>query len=762
MGARIVGEARFFSAPSRVQQELNLTTEMVALWQLDKKAPMGGIKDISGLLGAANKDRVLDAPEILEVADCIRGVWLLRGFIEANHEDAPLLSELASATREMDFFHDEIYVLFDDNGELAGSASEQLGSMRKSARSLHRRIRSKIEGMLADLAIREHLQDDYFTVRENRYVLPVRLGEKPFVAGIIHGSSQTGQTLFIEPESLVPLNNELKLCEHSIALEERRILAQSTRKIGSRHKEILVMLELAVTIDTICARARLAIEMEAKAPLLCAQGSVSLKQARNPILVLRGLNVVANDIALSDDWQVLILSGPNAGGKTVTMSTLGLFALMLRAGLLIPAHESSTMPIFGEVLMVKGDQQDLNADLSSFSGHLKRLQEVLAAMTEKSLVLIDEIVVGTEPDQGAALAIAVIERIADCGAVAVVTTHYKRLKTLSLSDTRFQNASVGIDPKSQRPNYQLSFGAPGASSPIELAAQMGLESGIVDRARELWGEKEQSLEAILNKLAQDQELLAEERLAVEHQRERLEREVQEYNERIQEIENNADELVQKARAEAFEELRHAKEALAEVVRELQKDRSPTTVHRRRNKVRVIEEELVSAGDGELSHPDAPPHLPRSEAVVGARCYLPAFSRDGVIVEIRGVNAVVQIGTMTSTLAIQSLRQPKDAAKKQRTEAVPVTVAPQGLPPKTSENTCDVRGHRLDEALDRVEQFLDNALLNDCPIIYVLHGHGTGRLKAGIRQSFDSSRYVRKHAPADRNRGGDGVTVVWLT
>ncbi|HIA04794.1 MAG TPA: hypothetical protein EYN66_23350 [Myxococcales bacterium] len=760
LGARAVGAPSFYSGLGRVQLELDLTTEMVGLWNRGQKPPMGGIKDVTALVVAGSKDRVLEAEEILEVADCVRGIWLIRAFVDSNADDTPLVFELSSACPDMGDFHDQLYALFDPKGCLADSASKELKSLRVKARALHQKIRVRVDAMLADLNVQEHLQDSYFTVREDRYVLPVRSGGKPHIPGIIHGNSQTGHTLYVEPETLVPFNNELKLCEQAIAIEERRILAQCSQQIGSMREDIFSALEVVTAIDSISARARLAIEMEASSPQLNSQGHLSLKNVRNPILVLRGVDVIPNEIAVGKDWQILVLSGPNAGGKTVTLSSVGLSALMVRAGLHIPADADSQMPLLDRVLMIKGDQQDLSADLSTFSGHLKRLQEVLAQMDARSLILVDEIVVGTEPEQGAALAIAVVEQIAALGGIGIVTTHYKRLKTLSLADSRFQNASVQMDSKSQRPNYQLTLGSPGASSAIDLAEQMGLDAGIIARARELWGQKEESLEVVLQELGRERDGLALELAAVEQQRARLETETERYNKSLLEIEERGDEMVRLARLDALEDVETAKKALAEVVRELQRDPSVGNVQRRRNKVKVIEQQL---SDGESGTKDdiMHPALSHSEVVLGASCFVPAFNKDGIITEIRGVNAVVQIGSINTTVAMKSLKQPMQAPKGQKAPLVNTDPVVEQLPPKIAQNSCDVRGQRLDEALDQVEAFLDNALLTNRPVVYIIHGHGTGRLKAGIRESFDSSRYVRKHGPADREHGGDGVTVVWL-
>ena len=589
-------------------------------------------------------------------------------------------------------------------------------------------------------------------------------GEKSEVKDIVHGSSQTGQTLFIEPAELVPINNDLKICEQNVLIEERRILQERTDWVAADRAEIEAGMAIIGRLDLIYARARLSMNMSAHPPQISKDNRIDLCDARNPLLVLRGIDVVPNAINLGKEWRMLVVTGPNAGGKTVTLNTLGLFALMVRSGLHLPASPESTIPVFGKVLAVSGDNQDIQSDLSTFSGHLRRLITVLDEAGDDTLVLIDEAAVGTEPEQGAALATAVLEALVERGAVGMVTTHYKQLKMLSLSDPRFQNASVGTHEKSQEPNYRLTLGTPGASSPIELAARMGLDSVIISRAEALLADPGQTVEKTLEKLNQDRAAVAAELESVTLARQQLEERLRQKDVVLKRISVRAEELAHEARAEALAEIETIRGQLREIVHSLQQDPSQKTVHTRRAQLKQHEERLkaIDVSPATEEPEDLPPLLAQSDVAAGTSVHVAALGKDGRVTEVRGKHAVVQVGSIHTTVSVRNLRQPLHGPPAETRRHAVVDVESDELPPKTADTTVDVRGERVDDALAKVERFMDNAIMKNRSVIYVLHGHGTGRLKKGLREEFASSQYISKFEAAPRDKGGDGVTVVWLS
>ena len=765
LGARLARVPRLFADRERVIHELSLTSEMRWLSDHARPPPFGGISDVSRLLAYAAKEGALEAADLLQIADTLRGMWLLRTFLEGVREETPGLYAAGVAVPEIRHVHEALYGAFDEDGTLRDDASPDLAELRVRRRSLHERVRRRIGELLRDSNVKAHLQDDYFTIREDRYVLPVRSGERGEVEGIIHGSSQTGQTLYIEPAELVTLNNELKLCEQAVLLEEHRILAGLTALVAAHRDEIDVALQVVAELDVICARGRLAAAMGAHAPAVPEDASeIVLDAARNPHLQLRGVPVVPNDVKLGGDFRMLVLTGPNAGGKTVTLNTVGLCALMARAGLHIPCGPDSRLPVYSQILTLLGDNQDLQADLSTFSGHLERVREILEQVGPNSLVLLDELAVGTEPSQGAALALAVAEAIVDRGAIGVVTTHYERLKTMSLGDGRFQNGAVGLDERTHEPTYLLTLGMPGSSSALEVAARLGLDPDVIDRAAELLGDKGRSMERVLQQLDEEKERLRKERERFTRQRERLERELSSIEAERARIEEEGDLLVRKAREEALEEIAAIRRRMALIIRDLQREPSGKVVQRRRVQVseaeRRLQEEARALGQELPKAADEYPELPRSEARPGLEVWVPAFGREGIIAEVRGNKAIVALGSIRTTVALSGLRLPKAKKVSKAPRAVP-DIRELAAPPRTSDNTCDVRGQRVEEALDAVERFLDAAMLKNWSAVFVLHGHGTGRLKSGLRDGLQRSRYVERFEAAAPDHGGDAVTLVWL-
>ncbi len=743
-----------------VREELEATTQMRSLLDAGHPPPFGGVRDVGPLLDRALKGSTLEPEGLLEIADTARGAWLLRRFLEQRVDEAPRVAAAAEDLPDLEGLHEDLYDRFDDHGALADHASDELQRLRARRRSIHDRIRGRIRSMLHEKGIEEHLMDTYYTIREDRFVLPVRSGERAGVEGIIHGSSHTGATLFIEPAELVTANNELKLCEQEIVVEERRILAELTAEVAARAEPLEISVDTVATLDVLQAKAQLAAELDAHPPTISEDGALRLDAARNPLLALRKVPVVANDIALGQAHRFLVVTGPNAGGKTVTLSTLGLCALMVRCGLHLPCGPDSVIPVFTNVLTLLGDHQDLQADLSTFSGHLVRLQRVLDVADEGSLVLLDELAAGTSVSQGAALAVAVLESLAERGAAGAVTTHFERLKTLSLEDERFTNAAVVMDQERREPTYELRIGLPGSSSGLEMADKMGLPTSIVARAREVLGDPAQDVERSLQRLEAERVSMEAEREELALVRAEIEAERDALKADRARIEAESEALVRATREETLTQLEEAQATIRGLVRELQRDPSAKAAQTRRVKLNELEKAVREEREQPAAADDT---LPREGAVVGAAVFVEAFNRDGVITAVKGNKVEVAVGTIRTRVALGALKLPREkAAEARRPARSRVYTSDQTTPPRSIDNTCDVRGHRLDEAVAAVDRFLDNALLANRNAVYVLHGHGTGRLRKGLRDHLRGSPYVSRFERAEEDKGGEAVTRVWLS
>ncbi|MCA9676634.1 MAG: endonuclease MutS2, partial [Myxococcales bacterium] len=466
--------------------------------------------DVAGAIERVRKAAALDAPELLAVAGTARAVTRLRAHLRQHAEIAPRLAGLGAELADLGHLFHPILEAFDPDGRLVDHASDALGPLRRALAGIRGQLDKRMDTLVGDPRFAPYLQDSFYTQRDDRYVLPVRHDGKGFVKGILHGTSGSGQTLFIEPEEIVDLNNRLKLAECDVLDEERRILAKFSGWVAEEADAIDVGVVVAEVLDVIAASARLADDLVASAPIVDDAPRIGLLHARHPLMLLSDRRCVANDITVAAATTLLV-SGPNAGGKTVALKTSGLAALMVRAGLHVPAESGSVMGWFDDVRTDIGDAQSLERDLSTFTGHVLALRTFLTECGAGTLLLIDEIAVGTDPDQGAALAQAVLEALAARGVTAIVTTHYERLKAMGAVDPRFANASVGYDLQRMAPTFKLHLGTPGSSGALTVARTMGLPGPIVERAQGLLGEAGANVELLLERVADQRRRLEEER-----------------------------------------------------------------------------------------------------------------------------------------------------------------------------------------------------------------------------------------------------------
>src|SRR4051812_40917833 len=488
-------------------------TEARGLTARDARLPLGGISEIAAAIGRVRKAAALDAAELVAVASTGQGLGRLRLHLREHEVVAPRLAARGQAIADLGHVYLPILEAFDAEGRLVDHASDALGPLRRALAAIKVALEKRMGALLGDERFAPYLQDAYYTQREDRYVLPVRTDGKGFVRGIVHGTSQSGQTLFIEPEEIVDLNNRAKLAEAEVLDEERRILIKFSGWVAEEADGFDAALAAAETLDVIASAAVIADDTVAAEPIIDEAPRIGLLHARHPLMLLGERRCVANDVTVPAG-ATLLISGPNAGGKTVALKTVGLAALMVRCGHHITAESGSAMGWFPDIRTDIGDAQSLEHDLSTFSGHMVNLRELLATAGHGSLILIGEIAVGTDPEQGAALAQAVLEALAVRGVTGLVTTHYERLKALGATDPRFANASVGFDLARLEPTFKLHLGAPGSSGALTVARRMGIADEVVDRARDLIGSHGARVEELLASVADQRRRIEEERAAL--------------------------------------------------------------------------------------------------------------------------------------------------------------------------------------------------------------------------------------------------------
>lgn len=772
-----------------IRSRLAEVSEARALWDRGEAMPFGAVRDVEPHLQRAEKGGHLDGPALREVASTLAAGRALRRHIATRGAQGltPRLAGRALLITELADVQGAIDDAFDDVGTLLDSASPALGPLRRKAGTLRDELDRRAHSLLDHPAFAPHLQDRFATRREDRFVLPIRADARTRVKGIVHGSSGSGQTVFVEPEEIVDLNNRLKLAELEVADEERRILGELSLLVADAVRPLRVNLEILAELDCLDAAARLAIDLRASEPVLLGNnGPLDLRRARHPLMVLAGRACVPNDLHVAHGGT-LVVSGPNAGGKTVALKSCGLLVLMARAGLHLPAQEGSSLPLLHRVLTDVGDEQSIERDLSTFSAHLLHLNQFLAAAEPGVLLLLDEIAVGTDPEQGAALAEAVLEAFADRGATVVVTTHYERLKALAARDPRYTNASVGFDMERLRPTYELHLGVPGASGALVVARRLGLPEAIAARAEALLDGASQRTEELLVAVAEERRRLVEERRAAEEER----RAASEERTRAAALAEQAEALRKAARKaahdEAVEALRQARIELDRVRTQLKHEASQEALEQ---STRAVDE---AAGEvrAHAPQPEALAGRPPSPAqlAIGAHVMVPRLGSLGVVTtEPRAGKVVVQVGALKLSLETSELRLPPTGASARsghaRSPNQPGSPqahhAPAGRwldprrgldepPPReqhapavrTPGNTIDLRGERVDAALALAEKFLDDALRGNQEVVYLLHGHGTGALRSALRQHLGAFPRVASLRPGADSEGGDGVTVVEL-
>jgi DNA mismatch repair protein MutS2 len=693
--------------------------------------------------------------------------------IPENHDMSALgLARLAS----------EIDSAFDPDGNIADGASPELGHLRRRTISLRKHLVSSIE----KIAERESdlLQERTVTLRNDRFVIPVRADAHRRLSGIVHGASGSGATIFVEPEQVIETGNELMLAREKVIREEARILADLCAAVRDQLDDVALVNRLTIEVETRIAAARLSVDIDASVPKPAKAGVATLIGIRHPLLLLDGVNVVPNNISL-DHGQSIVISGPNAGGKTVVLKTIGLLSLMLAAGLPIPVDPDSHMGIPKNVLSDIGDDQSLEKNLSTFSAHMSNIASILAASKDGCIILLDELASGTDPSEGAALAEAFLEKFNHQGATTLSTTHFDALKVRAQEGEGFVNAAVDFDIADMRPTFQLRQGTPGRSSALAVASRFGAPKEVIERARQILPGEARDLTKVIETLEEERRKLLLERQALETARQEAEKARQKSVEKLAKLRAKQSNVIDEEAKALWDSIRAARQKMRDVEKSV-KRRNVKIVDI--NKARSVVNDLAEALEpgGKLSPKDKMdlPGKPaaKEQLVPGAAVYVQTFGATGTVDSApRGGKLFVRIGNIKSSVKIEELRivAPSKAADKKHKvkKGVPKRTTGRGRPAasntqdrvmrdsseaiKTSENTIDLRGMTSDEAIDATDAFLDNALKRNWNVVFVLHGHGTGALKSAIRTYLEESDYVDDFRPGGKNQGGDGITVVWL-
>ncbi|MDK2888237.1 MAG: mismatch repair protein MutS2 [Thermoanaerobacter sp.] len=736
------------------------TTQARELLRLEPGADFGGWHDIRRQLQRAVQGAVLEPQELFETGQTLGALQRIRKFFAGRAGRYPLLEEIAFKIGNFNELERKIKKAILPGGEIADDASPALSSIRRRLLRAQQQVRELLENIIRSPAYQKYLQDPIVTIREGRYVVPVKQEYRSQVPGIIHDQSASGATLFIEPMAVVESNNEVRRLQVMEKQEIERILGELSRAVAARGEELAQSLEALGQLDFILARARYSEHLDAVEPRLLPAPRLNLRQARHPLLTGE---VVPISVHLGYQFDTLVITGPNTGGKTVTLKTIGLLALMAQSGLHIPVAVGSELGVFNAIFADIGDEQSIEQSLSTFSSHLTNIVGILNQAGPGSLVLLDELGAGTDPDEGAALAQAILERLHEMGARTVATTHYSQLKNFAFTRERVENASVEFDAVTLKPTYRLLIGKPGASNAFEIARRLGLAPDVVERARSFMTVEQVQVADLMQQLERARQQAERELEEARRVREEAEELRARYRALKEELAARRENLLSRAREEARLLVKRARQEAEEAIRELRARLADEAARVREEAIREAREKL--AGMQERLQPEpaasAPPGagaVPKTVSV-GQTVFLPRFNQTGTVVAPPEDGEVqVQVGMIKINVPLGELRLP--AGEESSRGEVRVSALMEDKVRSIS-TRLDLRGLRAEEALQEVEKYLDDATLAGLSRVFLVHGKGTGALRAAIQQRLKTDRRVKSFRLGEHGEGGTGVTVVDL-
>ena len=799
-----------FSGSENLARNLHPTTDLEAArrWQtettearrlLDTRpnTTIGGAHDIRQYAEATARGVILPIPEIVDIKNTLIAARELARIFERTETQFPYLTEIASHIPQPHGLIDAITKVISERGDIHDNASPRLAQIRRNLRIIHDRLLTKMQRMLSDPNVAPYLQDNLITTRDGRYVIPLRADFKGKVKSVVHDQSSSGATLFVEPLGVVDLNNEYRQLQLDERDEERRILAELCARIADHTDELTWMVETIAELDLAFAKAKYAEDLAGAEPRLhpfppiggvfpSSQNPArspnpeqehtlsAVKASRHPgsIIRLEGarhplLNpdtVIPIDVVLDSNTYALIITGPNTGGKTVSLKTVGLLTLMAQSGLHIPTDPGSEITVFENIFADIGDEQSIEQSLSTFSGHITNIIRILEEADPHSLILFDELGSGTDPQEGAALASAILTHLLDRGITTFVATHYPELKTYALQRAGVVNASVEFDIESLRPTYRLIIGLPGVSNALTIAQRLGLPEKIVHTAREGLPQQELQAADLLSEIHQQRDLIRKTRFDADRARADVVKIREELATRLDAIEDERRDILERARRQATARLEQVEEEVRDLRYQLARARQPLEIIEEvAQVVEKLEDEIVTPTERETT-PGRDLHP--SPIRLGDKVKLRSLGTQGVVTALSEDEAEVQIGIMRVRTRLSELirggesEEPSiETSKRRRKKALLSEQSSVGGQPSVPGVELDLRGQRVEEALEKLTDYLDRAYLTQVPFVRIIHGKGTGKLRDAVREALRNNSNVRNFETGLDGEGGDGVTVV---
>lgn len=766
----------------RLQAE---TREAIALLDSGSDITIGGARDVRPAVDNAMRGYTLPAGEILDIRATLVAARTLRRQLERTQDRYPHLAAIGELIEECPGVVTTISETLDDRGEVLDSASPKLANLRKALRVAYGRIQDKLQN-LVNSSMNQYLQEPIITMRSGRYVVPLRAEHKGRISGIVHDQSGSGATLWIEPLATVELNNEYRSLQIQEEDEVQRILAELSRKIAGHGEVIKRIVERLAEMDLVLARAKYAAEINGIEPQFGEWRTMSrpeppkhpnerakwqppppnphpgstiwIRGARHPLL--NPAKVVPTDLTVPEDVFMVLITGPNTGGKTVSLKTMGLMTLMAQSGLHLPASDAK-LTIFNNVFADIGDEQSIEQSLSTFSAHITNVIRILHKVDDKSLVLLDELGSGTDPGEGAALAQAIVNYLRDKGATLFVATHYPELKVYASQTAGVTNASLLFDVDTLSPTYEMTIGLPGRSNAVAIARRLGLEEHILNDALQLLGTGNMRAESLLDSIYDIRDKISAQEAATRSLLRRVQQERDELRQRLENIEQERERVMVEARQQAEIELEQLRDELRQVRKQLREGRGESSLSL--NALKSISRQIDQAETQIASQPAEEPQpkkkAPKARASfqAGADVLIKTLGTRGTIVSVDNKEAMVAVGRLHTRVRLADLELKEQAAEDEEVAVIPAGTRSATTPSPSME--LDLRGQRVEEGLTQLERYLDSAYLSRLPWARIIHGMGTGRMKEAVRKALSKNRHVSSWEEGKDGEGGAGVTVV---
>ena len=756
MGRECCRELTPSSDPDEVRRRQAETEEAATVLAYNGSNPMAWFTDVREALKRARVGATLSPKALLAVADALKAARVVRAALVTDREDTPLLTELGSRLSASRSLEEDIFNAILSEDEISEHASPELYEIRRQMRVLNDRVRDKLNGIIRSSTMQKYLMDSIITMRNDRYVVPVKAECRQNVPGIVHDQSGSGSTLFIEPMAVVEAGNELKQWTVKERNEIERILAEFSDRISPDAELYANNLLLLAKIDMIFARAALGRSMRAVPPKLNEEGRINLIRARHPLIDPE--KVVPSNLWMGTDFTTLVVTGPNTGGKTVTLKTVGLLTLMAQSGMQIPAAYGSELSIFDEVFADIGDEQSIEQSLSTFSSHMTNIVRILENVTARSMVLFDELGAGTDPTEGAALAMSILDDLLKKKVITLATTHYSELKAYALSTKGVENASVEFNVETLRPTYRLSIGVPGKSNAFEISRKLGLPEYLIQDANERLSHDQVRFEDVIANAEYHRQIAEKERELAEQAHLETQKLRDEAEKLQRELAARRDTEMKKAKDEARQVLKRAQRESEALIAELKKHRNGDLKEHELHAMRAKLQDSIDATAEKIAAADPGADAPPKDLKPGDTVLLLDLNAKATVLTApdgRG-ECTVQAGALKLKSNISKMRRAQPDKEKKPRSGAKYSVAPRAV-----ETECDVRGMTLEEALLAVDMFLDGATLNRLREVSIIHGKGTGVLRSGIHKHLKSHPAVKEFRLGRYGEGEDGVTIVTM-